>query len=61
MEVEKVWSGTAPMGMSAYAKRKRIEDHGVQYGDNDELYVPLRDVEGKLWSLQTVYAWRQIS
>src|SRR5205085_2388682 len=40
-------------GQNPYLHRKGVEAFGVKF-DGSSLIVPLRDVEGKLWSLQTI-------
>lgn len=42
-----------PAGQNAYLARKGVEAHGVKF-DGERLVVPLRDVRGKLWSLQGI-------
>ena len=46
-------SDVPPSGQNAYLSRKGVEAHGVKF-DGERLVVPLRDVRGKLWSLQTI-------
>jgi phage/plasmid primase-like uncharacterized protein len=41
------------MPTNAYLLRKEVQAHGVKF-DGDLLVVPVRDVDGKLWSLQTI-------
>lgn len=40
-------------GENGYLARKQVAGHGVKY-DGDKVVVPVRDVDGKLWSLQTI-------
>ena len=40
-------------GQNAYLARKGVDAHGVKF-DGERLVVPLRDVRGKLWSLQAI-------
>jgi phage/plasmid primase-like uncharacterized protein len=42
-----------PQQTNAYLLRKEVHAHGVKF-DGDRLVVPVRDVDGKLWSLQTI-------
>jgi phage/plasmid primase-like uncharacterized protein len=42
-------------GDNAYLSRKGIGAHGVKF-DGHKLVVPVRDVDGKLWSLQSIGA-----
>jgi antirestriction protein ArdC/phage/plasmid primase-like uncharacterized protein len=46
-------SATPPQGGNGYLNRKQVEAFGVRF-DGEKLVVPARDVEGKLWSLQTI-------
>lgn len=50
------WDGLPelpPAGQNAYLARKGVEAHGVKF-DGDRLVVPVRDVNGKLWSVQSI-------
>jgi phage/plasmid primase-like uncharacterized protein len=42
-------------GDNAYLARKGVGAHGVKF-DGEKLVVPVRDVDGKLWSLQSIGA-----
>ncbi|MEO8924205.1 MAG: LPD7 domain-containing protein, partial [Caldimonas sp.] len=42
-----------PAGQNVYLTRKGVQAHGVKF-DGERLVVPLRDVRGKLWSLQAI-------
>lgn len=54
IDVEQKWEKLSETGVSEYLVKKKISvDVGVRY-DGTDLYVPLRDVEGKLWSLQKI-------
>ncbi|MEO8923165.1 MAG: LPD7 domain-containing protein, partial [Caldimonas sp.] len=46
-------SDVPPAGHNAYLIRKGVEAHGVKF-DGERLVVPVRDVQGKLWSLQSI-------
>lgn len=48
-------AATPQKGSNAYLERKGVEAFGVRF-ERDRLLVPARDVEGKLWSLQTIPA-----
>jgi phage/plasmid primase-like uncharacterized protein len=37
-----------------YLQRKQVEPHGLKVGDDGRLVVPMRDAEGKIWSLQVI-------
>lgn len=47
------WNGLAETGTSPYLQRKQVDAFGVRF-DEDALAVPMRDADGKLWSLQTI-------
>ena len=42
-------------GENAYLVRKGVEAHGVKF-NGEQLVVPARDAEGKLWTLQSIAA-----
>lgn len=46
-------AATPPGGENAYLARKGVGAHGVRF-DGDRLVVPVRDVDGKLWSIQSI-------
>lgn len=46
-------SASPSTGQNAYLSRKGVEAHGVKF-DGERLIVPVRDVDGKLWSIQTI-------
>ena len=46
---------TPPSTANAYLVRKGVGAHGVKF-DGEKLVVPLRDIDGKLWSLQSISA-----
>jgi len=48
------WQGMAEAGISPYLERKQVVAFGLRY-DNDCAVIPLRDVTGTLWSLQTIH------
>jgi putative DNA primase/helicase len=47
------WNNLPENGRSPYVERKQVVDSGVRF-DHDVVVIPLRDVEGKLWSLQHI-------
>ncbi|HUX79986.1 MAG TPA: toprim domain-containing protein, partial [Alphaproteobacteria bacterium] len=56
IEAERQWA-LAAMGppLPSYLKEKRISEmHGMR-SNRDTLVIPMRDMEGKLWSIQTIY------
>ncbi|MDQ1814969.1 hypothetical protein RBA41_16800 [Massilia sp. CCM 9210] len=42
-----------PAQGNAYLAGKQIDAHGVKF-DGDKLIIPLRDIDGKVWSAQTI-------
>ncbi|MVF24207.1 DUF1738 domain-containing protein [Methylocaldum sp. BRCS4] len=54
---EKKWSGLSlspPDGQeNGYLMRKHVKAFGVRF-DGDNVVVPLRDIDGKIWSMQTI-------
>lgn len=54
---EKKWNGLSlspPDGQeNGYLMRKHVKAFGVRF-DGDNVVVPLRDMDGKLWSMQTI-------
>lgn len=48
------WQSYAVEGKSNYLVRKRILASGVRF-DKSTIVVPIRDIEGKLWSLQYIH------
>lgn len=56
-EVEDKWLRLAQSGDSDYLRKKQIvecAELGVRYEFGGSIYVPMRDVSGKLWSLQRI-------
>ncbi|MCE3232430.1 MAG: primase 2 (PriCT-2) family [Rickettsiaceae bacterium] len=49
-----LWSKLLETGDSQYLKRKQVNAYGVSYG-KQSVVVPVRDITGKLWSLQVIY------
>lgn len=47
------WDAASETGHSPYLERKKVEPFDVRFKE-DQLIIPLRDVEGKLWSLQYI-------
>ncbi|MDQ1922668.1 phospholipase effector Tle1 domain-containing protein [Massilia pseudoviolaceinigra] len=44
---------TPPAQGNAYLERKQIDAHGVKF-DGDKVVVPVRDIDGKVWSAQSI-------
>ena len=50
-----IWSSSAVAGDTEYMRRKIIDKlYGEARIENDDLVIPLRDIHGKLWSLQHI-------
>lgn len=50
-----LWNAMPETGQSPYLERKQVAAFGIRY-HNDSVVIPLYDVAGKLWSLQTIQA-----
>jgi putative DNA primase/helicase len=50
----KAWEAGSDQGESAYLVRKGVQAHGLRFGRDGVLMVPLRDAAGKLWNVQTI-------
>jgi antirestriction protein ArdC/phage/plasmid primase-like uncharacterized protein len=54
-EVEKEWHGLKPAPDNhSYLVKKEVKAYGLKLGRQGELVIPVRDGEGKIWSLQQV-------
>ena len=56
-EVTEVWPKKLDEGTSGYLKRKKIDGQklGIKYDGKGSFYVPMQDIDGKLWSWQKIY------
>lgn len=50
-----LWDAMPETGQSPYLERKQVSAFGIRY-HNDSVVIPLHDVVGELWSLQTIHA-----
>lgn len=49
------WVSLSERGHSPYLEKKKVNGFGVRYNmDKDVLIIPLKDITGKLWSLQWI-------
>lgn len=48
------WDRLNQTGFSPYLDRKQVRPYGIRYG-KEAIAIPLYNIEGKLWSLQTIY------
>ncbi len=53
-EAARLWAQASETGESGYLSRKRVRGHGVRYGADGWLLIPLRDAEGRLWNVQRI-------
>jgi phage/plasmid primase-like uncharacterized protein len=51
---QRKWDRCQAATSHPYLKRKRIEPHGLRVDNRNRLLVPMRDLDGKLWSLQSI-------
>ncbi|NCP62047.1 MAG: toprim domain-containing protein [Alphaproteobacteria bacterium] len=54
LEASNLWKGLNENGTSPYLQKKQVQAYGVRFGNIKSLVVPLCDISGKLWSLQTI-------
>ena len=52
--VSAVWNRAKPVQTHPYLARKGVEAHGLRQNRRGELLVPMRDIDGRLWSVQTI-------
>ena len=50
------WNRSKPVQAHPYLTRKGVEAHGLRQDRAGNLLVPMRDAEGRLWSVQTISA-----
>jgi putative DNA primase/helicase len=55
LKAAKQWSNVQQAAHSPYLQKKQINAHGVAFAQNGDILVPLRDIDGKLWSLQFIH------
>jgi putative DNA primase/helicase len=60
-EALRLWDAAAESGSSPYLQRKGVQGHGVRFGADAALLVPMRDAAGELWNLQTIRPERPAS
>ena len=54
VEAAALWQQASVTGASPYLIRKNVQPFGVRFTPDGRVLVPLRDVAGKLWNLQTI-------
>ena len=53
-EVEAIWATATPVEAHPYLAEKEVGAHGLHQDALERLLVPVRDADGKLWSLQRI-------
>ena len=53
-KVAAIWNRAQPVQAHPYLTKKGIAGHGMRQDRRENLLVPMRDVDGRLWSLQTI-------
>ena len=53
-EVEAIWAAATPTEAHPYLADKDVMSHGLRLAEDGRLLVPVRDINGKLWSLQHI-------
>jgi putative DNA primase/helicase len=54
IDAQQQWEALCEEGSSPYLTKKQVDAFGIRYR-KESLVIPLRDIEGKLWSLQTIF------
>ena len=49
-----IWNLARPVRTHPYLTRKGVESHGMRRDRRDNLLVPMRDIDGRLWGVQTI-------
>lgn len=55
-QVERRQSGAVPVDAHPYLQRKGISSHGLRANKRGQLIVPMQDVAGTIWGVQTITA-----
>ena len=53
---ERKWNRSEPATTHPYLERKGVGAHGLRIDSKNRLVLPMRDLDGKIWSLQTISA-----
>lgn len=56
-DVQAKWDSLSDTGVSDYLNKKQIadcKDLGIKFSPKEGFYVPMRDIDGKLWSVQKI-------
>ena len=54
-KAQEIWQCSFSTGTHAYLIEKQIQAYGIRFSDRKALFIPLKDIEGKLHSLQFIY------
>ena len=54
-KAQEIWQSSSSTGNHAYLIEKQIQAYGIRFSDRKALLIPLKDIEGKLHSLQFIY------
>src|SRR5262249_9007911 len=54
-QARKDWNGAEPLSDHPYLTKKGVAAHGLKL-EGDKILVPLRDIDGELWSVQRIFA-----
>ena len=55
-QVDAIWTAATPAVAHPYLAEKGVAAHGLHQDENGRLLVPVRDTDGKLWSVQRIGA-----
>lgn len=53
-QVEAIWTAATPAEAHSYLAEKGVRSHGLRQDEAGRLLVPVRDADGRLWSLQKI-------
>lgn len=54
-KAQEIWQSSSSIGNHAYLIEKQIQAYGIRFSDRKALLITLKDIEGKLHSLQFIY------
>lgn len=53
-QVDAMWAAAAPVEAHPYLADKGVQSHGLRQDDAGRLLVPVKDADGRLWSVQKI-------
>ena len=53
-QVDALWSAATPAEAHPYLAKKGVQAHGIRQDTDGRLMVPVRDADGRIWSLQRI-------